>query len=242
LCYYQTDGRFVIEKQMPRTLDPAAHAIRRESFLDAAQRLIQSKGYDEMSVQDVLDELDASKGAFYHYFDSKEALLGGVVDRMVEVATAKMAQVADDPSLTAVQKLNSAFATLAEWKDQQRELMAEFTRIWFSDANIVVREQLRQGVVRNLTPLLARIIGQGKAEGVITASSAEHTAGVLVAVLMGANETASRLFVARQAGKVTYEDVIATLSAYGEAYERILGLAPGSWPLLDGKVLHAWFD
>jgi len=44
----------------------AAQAIRREAFVDAGLRLIQVKGYDQMSVQDVLDELDLSKGAFYH--------------------------------------------------------------------------------------------------------------------------------------------------------------------------------
>ena len=63
---------------MPRTLNPLAHAIRRDAFLDVAERLIRIKGYEQMTVQDVLDELDASKGAFYHYFDSKEALLQAV--------------------------------------------------------------------------------------------------------------------------------------------------------------------
>ncbi len=227
---------------MPRTLDPAAHALRRDTFVDAAQRLIQTRGYDQMSVQDVLNELNASKGAFYHYFDSKEALLAAVVDRMVDGGTAVMARVADDPTLTAIQKLNATFSTLAEWKGQQRELMAEFTRLWFSDANTVVREQLRQGTTRDLTPLLVRIIRQGKAEGVITAASPEHTAGVMVAILLGANEKASRLFVARQAGEVSFEEVVRTLAAYAEAYERVLGLPPGSWPLPDGQVLHDWFD
>ena len=39
---------------MPRTLDPAAHAVRRDTFVDAAQALITSVGYEEMSIQDVL--------------------------------------------------------------------------------------------------------------------------------------------------------------------------------------------
>ena len=69
---------------MARTLNPAAHAVRRDAFVDAAQRLIQAKGYEEMSIQDVLDELGASRGAFYHYFDSKAALLEAVVERMVD--------------------------------------------------------------------------------------------------------------------------------------------------------------
>ncbi len=68
---------------MARTLDPAAHALRRDEFVDAAQRLIAAKGYEALSIQDLLDDLGASKGAFYHYFGSKSDLLGAVVDRMV---------------------------------------------------------------------------------------------------------------------------------------------------------------
>ena len=51
-----------------------------------------------MSVQDVLDEVDASRGAFYHYFDSKVALLDAVVERIVDQATAEIEPVATDPS------------------------------------------------------------------------------------------------------------------------------------------------
>ena len=129
---------------MARTLDPSAHAIRRDAFLDAALRLIQVKGYEQMSVQDVLDELDVSKGAFYHYFGSKEALLAAVVDRMIKAATAGMGPVVADPGLTALAKLGRLFASIAQWKGERTELMIELVRVWFSDANALVRDQLRR--------------------------------------------------------------------------------------------------
>ncbi|TMD86636.1 MAG: helix-turn-helix transcriptional regulator, partial [Chloroflexi bacterium] len=50
---------------MARTLNAAVHTVRKEAFVDVAQRLMQTKGYQQMSVQDVLDELGASRGAFY---------------------------------------------------------------------------------------------------------------------------------------------------------------------------------
>ena len=42
---------------MARTVDTEAHAVRREAFVDVAQRLMQAKGYEQMSIQDVLDEV-----------------------------------------------------------------------------------------------------------------------------------------------------------------------------------------
>jgi len=94
-------------------LNAVARAIRREAFLDAAQRLMQGKGYEQMSVQDVLDELDASRGAFYHYFDSKAALLEAVVERMVDTVTAAFAPMVADPDLPATAKFERLFTGIA---------------------------------------------------------------------------------------------------------------------------------
>ena len=105
---------------MARTVNTAVHAVRREAFLDAAQGLIQAKGYEQMSIQDVLDELDASRGAFYHYFDSKAALLEAVIDRMAVAAMATVAPIVDDPKLPATEKLTRLFSGMARYKVEPR--------------------------------------------------------------------------------------------------------------------------
>ena len=47
----------------------------RQQIVQVAERLFCAKGYDETSVQDILDEIHGSKGGFYHHFASKEDLL-----------------------------------------------------------------------------------------------------------------------------------------------------------------------
>jgi AcrR family transcriptional regulator len=227
---------------MPRTLDPAAHALRRDAFVDVAQRLIQTKGYEQMSIEVILGELDASKGAFYHYFDSKEALLAGVVDRMVEAATATARATVNDPDQPALDKLTGLFAEIAQWKGERTDLMIELVRVWFSDGNAVVRDRLRRGVQARLTPLLAAIVRQRVTENAFSCRSPEHTASVFVALVLGLNDAAGQLLLARRAGAISFEEVEFTVAAYSEAFERILGLPAGSWPPADEKVLHFWFD
>jgi AcrR family transcriptional regulator len=227
---------------MPRTLDPAAHAIRRDAFVDAAQRLIHAKGYEQMSLQNVLDELAASRGAFYHYFDSKVALLDAVVERMVDDTMATLAPVVTDPDRSALQKLEGLFSGIVRWKTDRKKLVLALTRVWLSDENAIVRERSRQRTASRLTPLLTTIVRQGKVEGVFSPSSAEHAAVVLVSLVLGLNEAATRLFLARQADAVSFEDVERALAAYAEAFERILGLPPGSWPATDAATLRYWFS
>ena len=57
-----------------------------EKILDAAQRLFLEKGYDNTTIQDIVDELGGlTKGAVYHHFKSKEEIMDAVGDRMFEM-------------------------------------------------------------------------------------------------------------------------------------------------------------
>jgi AcrR family transcriptional regulator len=225
-----------------RTLDPTAHALRRDAFVDAAQRLIQSRGYEQMSIQDVLDELGASKGALYHYFDSKEALLSAVVERMMDGAMAMLTPMVADPALTAPEKLQGVFSGIARFKNDRMELLLAIMQTWISDDNAIVREKFRQATVKRLARLLAGIVEQGLAEGAFTAGPPESVARVLISMILGANEAAVDFFVARRANAVTFEVIQRTLAAYAEAFERILGARVGSFPITDETTLHLWYD
>ena len=44
---------------------------RRGELLAASEKLFYTKGYENTSVQDILDAVGFSKGGFYHHFDSK---------------------------------------------------------------------------------------------------------------------------------------------------------------------------
>lgn len=227
---------------MARTVDATLHTVRRVAFLDAAQRLVQTKGYEAMSVQDVLNEVEASKGAFYHYFDSKQALLEAVVERFADDAIATLGRVLGDPDLPALRKLEGIFAGIGRWKAERKELVLAIIEVWNSDGNAIVREKLRQLTVNRLIPLLSPVIRQGIDERTFAAESPEETAMVLVSVMLGFQQQANDLFLARQAGTVTFEVVQRSVAANTEAFERILGVPKGSLTLIDEPALRFWFD
>ncbi|HEX9550415.1 MAG TPA: TetR/AcrR family transcriptional regulator [Candidatus Limnocylindrales bacterium] len=224
-----------------RTLDPAAHAVRRDAFVDAAQGLIQTRGYERFSLQDILEATEASKGAFYHYFGSKDALLDAVVDRLADQAIARVGPVLDDPDLPAPRKLEAVFGGIAQYKAERKDLILGIMRVWLSDDNAIVREKLRRLAASRQRPLLERIVRQGVAEGSFTSRSPESLPSVLVGLVQSMGERAMELWIGRQDGSVTFEEVKQTFDAYLEAFERIVGVRPGSLKFLDDPTIEIWF-
>ena len=140
------------------------HGVRRDAILDVAEHLDRTKGYERMSIQDVQDALGVSRGAIYHYFNSKAALLEAVVERMVDAIMAVLAPIAEDPQLPATAKLHGVFTAAGRWKAERRELMVALLEAWYSDHNAIVREHVRRAASLRLTPLIAAIVRQGTSE------------------------------------------------------------------------------
>lgn len=56
----------------------------RERIIDAARRLFHEQGYHATGVSTILREADVRSGSLYYFFDSKEALLLGVLEWYLE--------------------------------------------------------------------------------------------------------------------------------------------------------------
>lgn len=75
----------------------------KDRILDTAWKLFREKGYENTTLQDIIDTSDTSRGAFYHHFRGKEELLfsmAGYFDKKYEGWLEKC-----DPELDAIEKL-----------------------------------------------------------------------------------------------------------------------------------------
>src|SRR5579859_6738727 len=118
-----------------RSVNAHDYAEKRNAILDVAQRYISTKGYEQMTTQDILEDLQISRGAFYHYFDSKQALLMALVERIGEQAEQLVLPIVSDRELSAQDKLLRVFAVLDQHKRANKDLLFAFLRVWYADEN-----------------------------------------------------------------------------------------------------------
>jgi AcrR family transcriptional regulator len=63
-------------------------------ILRTAARLFATRGYERTSIADLVEACVLSRGAIYHYFDSKEAILFAMLDSLVRSLLASLEQAA----------------------------------------------------------------------------------------------------------------------------------------------------
>ena len=215
---------------------------RQEELLNTAQALFYTKGYSNTSVRDIIDTIGIAKGTFYHYFDSKVALLEALVAQLITQSLAMFEAVANDGSLDALTKMRRVFNVIGNWKTERKEELLVVMRTLYRDENILLMHKVKTSSVAAVIPPLAAIIGQGVEEGVFHVESAEDSAEIFITTSQGFSEAFARILLNAEAYENPAELVKRKKVAYERAIERVLGAPVGSLPLFDTAIIDAWFE
>jgi AcrR family transcriptional regulator len=225
---------------MARHVKPDEYAARRSQILASALRLMHAKGYQAMTIQDVLDDLQMSKGALYHYFDSKQALLEGIVESMARSGSAALQSVVD-ADLDAIAKMHAYFQVSSAWKAEHATEVITAMRLWRHENNSLLRQKMSQETMRHNTPALEAIITQGCEEGVFDTAH-PHEAAIIIAG-MGLHLADAFIDAIDEDGTDPFgasgSGAASVVAAYTDAFERILGSPAGSLTLQESRPIGA---
>jgi AcrR family transcriptional regulator len=211
-----------------RTVNAQEYAQKRNAILDVAQRYIATKGYEQMTTQDLLESLQISRGAFYHYFESKQALLMALVERIAEQGEHLIIPIAADRELPAQDKLLRFFAMVDQLKRENLKLLFPFLRVWYADENALFRQKLYLTRIKRLTPWLAQIIEEGVAQGVFTTPYPDHAARMIISLLEDLSYAMIDLLLVEDGKPLDFPRMTQMGEATADALERVLGMKPGS--------------
>jgi len=135
---------------------------RRAEIVDTAERLFREIGYAKCSVEMIIREIGVAKGTFYYYFKSKPDILQAIVDTTLAKIVEMAEGVADETSLSAMQKMEVLLGNSHIGDDDSIEV-AEMLHL---PENRELHELTNIQTVLRMSPILAHIVEQGTEEGV----------------------------------------------------------------------------
>ncbi|CAN5307668.1 TetR/AcrR family transcriptional regulator [soil metagenome] len=148
----------------PTPLSPEGQEWR-ETFLVAATRLINQRGYRGASVEDISAQLNVTKGSFYHHHEDKDALVVECFERTFAVT--RKAQVdARALGLDSWEQLSAATAALVAYQLSDHGPLLRASSM--GALPIELRHEMSQGYNRG-SERFAALISDGVAEGSVRA-------------------------------------------------------------------------
>lgn len=207
--------------------------MRKESIIQTAQKLFFEKGYADTSIQDILDELSISKGGFYHYFDSKNALLEEICRERSAQDVARVRTELFSGKFNPIQKLNLLLGALHLFNREDPRFVALVLKVSYMDGDVHFRDQMRSYMLDNLRLMVDEVLREGMEDGSFFTRNPGQLGRILLMLGYDVNDEACRILTANSQNPECVIALIDLLDAYRESVETLCGARFGSISLFD---------
>ena len=147
-----------------------------EKILEVSQRLFLEKGYDNTTIQDIVDELGGlTKGAIYHHFKSKEEIMDALSEKMF-TSNNPFEEVKKRKDLNALEKMRLAIK-LNQADEKQVELTRQAIPLL---KNPRILASMLESNRKFLYPYWQELIEEGQKDGSIQTQYPEELSEFLV--------------------------------------------------------------
>ncbi len=151
------------------------HEERKREIVKKIWNIFLQHGYESTTLALIILELGISKGAFYHYFPSKEACADDAVNMFASNCVEQIVKKIGI-NLTADKKIEQLITLCASTSLQNA---AEYNKI-NSPNNAIFHEKLMASLVKKFAPVYASVIEQGISENIFQSNYPLETAEMIL--------------------------------------------------------------
>jgi len=211
--------------------------MRREELLATAERLFYTKGYEKTSVQDILTEMNFSKGGFYHHFDSKLSVLEAICETRAKESCEQAKAIVTEQQ-GAVNKLNALFHDAAFFGNGSTNFVALLIQVAYREDGALMREKMKTCQLEYMQDVLCDILREGVRTQAFFVTDIDASAQMLIRLYMQFADEIAFLLAKGESEEKMVDAMIAKLNVYRTAIERVLIAPFGSIVLFDAKELQ----
>jgi len=204
---------------------------RKSQIIQTSLQLFAVKGYENTTVNNIIEGAGISKGGFYHHYNSKEALLEDIVQMLIGDVAAIFEEVVARDDLSALEKTNEYIRRVNTYKgDKMVEVAAFLSELYSGGKNVLLESKIYDFARKHVAPVMKQIILQGVEEGSFKTEFPEEAAETYVKLFIMQQQEISDLFY--EALHERDEEILETIKRkykfFQKLLEDILGLEKGS--------------
>ena len=149
---------------------------RKMEILDIAEHLFETKGFDNTSTNDILNEIGIARGTLYYHFKSKEEILDAIIDRLTKQLLEKAKEFVKQEDVPLSQQLTLIMLELnVSCGNFNHKILEQVHK----PQNALMHQKIQAHLLSELTPLISTLIKEGIAQGIYQTDYPEEVAEML---------------------------------------------------------------
>ena len=146
---------------------------RKNEILDVAEHLFGTKGFDNTSTNDILNEIGIARGTLYYHFKSKEELLDSMINRMTKRLVEQAKKISGEKDVPILQRLTKMMLAL---NISDENLNQEILQQVHKPQNALMHQKMEKSLLSGINPIITDLIREGMAQGICQTDYPEEAA------------------------------------------------------------------
>jgi AcrR family transcriptional regulator len=164
-------------------------------ILRSAEELFMRQGYEKTSMQQIADHSGLTKGALYHHFDSKEALLERMCADHYRALCAAAGPVTGDASFSCFERIRRLLDIARGLGISSVSFVSEYLKVRNDESSVMLKERLRKYDKKFYAEEIGPLLKEAKKKGECDFASSPEILAIFIQYLdRGVNEELNRVF------------------------------------------------
>lgn len=204
--------------------------VRRDQLLDCAMALFIEHGFERTTIAEIIMRAGISKGGFYHHFRSKEELLERLAERFAWQSLHEIDEIVNDPALDPFQRFDKSLRRMRMSKANMTPQIIRVFESIFTAGNEMLFHRIRLATCSVVTPMLARILEDGVADGTFAVPDPELAAQLIMQINAASYDVFRDALASRNTPgtRAARDRLLRMTKMQGIAVDRLLGLPDNS--------------
>lgn len=190
---------------------------RKNEILAIAERLFSVQGFDKTSINDILQEAKIARGTLYYYFESKEAIMDTLIEKLSQETFGAMSEVANDTTVPVIERILRVIMSMNLSDDSAVDIAQHLNR----PQNALMHQKSQREIMKKAPPILSGIVQEGVDSGIFDTPFPLQSMEMIIASISALVDDAKADATEEERGK--------RLQALLYNIERMLGAKPNSF-------------
>ena len=152
---------------------------RKKELLNIAYDMFLTQGYENTSVDEIIEKAQIAKGTYYYHFESKEQMLEEVIDMMIDSETEMAKQIIAN-HIPVPQKIVGIITSMKPTEAEQ-----PIKNTLFQPENVLMHYKVRKKLIETITPILSEVVKEGVNEGIFECDNIPERVKMLLIISDG---------------------------------------------------------
>jgi AcrR family transcriptional regulator len=149
---------------------------RKKEIMETAAQFFMTKGYEETSVNMIVEHLNIAKGTFYHYFASKEEILGSILENYLEKFAREIKLLTLNKEMNAYEKIQFVLKSILSSDAEPKNLTQHIE----DNKSAKLHQMMEEKFYEKFKPIIVDILKQGIEEEIFKVDYPEELTEILL--------------------------------------------------------------